>query len=96
MQCLKVKVTQLCPTLYDSMDDTVHGILHARILEWVAAPFSRESSQPSELGWWPITSPADLPEPGIEPWSPALQFDSLPTEVPGKPQALLRTLAGGK
>ena len=41
----KVKVTQLCPTLCDTMDDMVCGILQARILEWVAFPFSRESSQ---------------------------------------------------
>ena len=32
----------------DSMDYTVHGILQARILEWVALPFSRESSQPRD------------------------------------------------
>ena len=30
------------------MDYTVHGILQARILEWVAVPFSRGSSQPTE------------------------------------------------
>ena len=41
----EVKVAQLCPTLCDSMDYTVHGILQARILEGVAVPFSRESSQ---------------------------------------------------
>ena len=35
---VKVKVTQLCPTLCDPMDYTVHGILQARILEWVAFP----------------------------------------------------------
>ena len=40
-----VKVAQLCPTLCDPMDFTVHGILQARILEWVAFPFSRGSSQ---------------------------------------------------
>ena len=44
----KVEVTQLCPTLYDLMDYTVHGILQARTLEWVAFPFSRESSQPRD------------------------------------------------
>ena len=44
----KVKVTQLCPTLCDPMDYTVHGILQARILEWVAFPFSRGSSQPRD------------------------------------------------
>ena len=31
-----VKVAQLCPTLCDPVDYTVHGILQARILEWVA------------------------------------------------------------
>ena len=35
----------LCPTLCDPMDCTVHRILQARILEWVAFPFSRRSSQ---------------------------------------------------
>ena len=43
---VKVKVTQLCPTLCDPMDYTVHGIVQARILEWVAFPFSRGPSQP--------------------------------------------------
>ena len=46
-----------------------HGILQARILEWVAFPFSR-----------------DLPNPGIEPRSPALQVDSLSTELQGTPK----------
>ena len=44
--CMKVKVTQSRLTLCDPVDYTVHGILQARILEWVAFPFSRESSQP--------------------------------------------------
>ena len=56
-------VAQLCPTLCNPMDcsppgSSVHGILQARILEWVAVP------------------PGDLPNPGIEPWSPALKADS--------------------
>ena len=33
----------------------------------------------------PFPSPGDLPDPGTEPGSPALQADSLPTELPGKP-----------
>ena len=41
---VKVKVAQSCPTLCDPIDYTVHGVLQARILEWVAFPFSRESS----------------------------------------------------
>ena len=43
---VKVKVTQSCLTLCDPMDYTVHGNLLARILEWVAIPFSRGSSRP--------------------------------------------------
>ena len=45
---LKVKVSQSCLTLWDPMDYTVHGILQARILEWVAFPFFRRSSQPRD------------------------------------------------
>ena len=41
-----VKVAQSCLTLCDPMDYTVNGILQARILEWVAFPFCRGSSQP--------------------------------------------------
>ena len=43
---VNVKTVQSCLTLCDPMDCTVHGILQARILEWVAYPFSRGSSQP--------------------------------------------------
>ena len=45
---VKVKVAQSCPTLCDPMDYTVHGILQARILEWVALPSSSRSSQPRD------------------------------------------------
>ena len=45
---VKVKVTQLYLTLCDPMDYTIHGILQARILEWVAFPFSRGSSKPRD------------------------------------------------
>ena len=46
--CVKVKVAQSCPTLCDPMDYTVHGVLQATILEWVALLFSRGSSQPRD------------------------------------------------
>ena len=42
----------------------------------------------SRQGYWsglPFPSPGDLPNPGIEPWPPALRADSLPTELQGKP-----------
>ena len=44
----KVKVAQSCLTLCHPTDYTVHGILEARILEWVAVPFSKGSSQPRD------------------------------------------------
>ena len=44
----EVKVPQSCLALWDPMDYTVHGILQVRILEWVAFPFSRGSSQPRD------------------------------------------------
>ena len=50
----EVKVTQLCPTLCNPMGYAVYGILQARILEWVAFPFSRGSSQPrdqTQVSW---------------------------------------------
>ena len=62
---VRVKSLQSCPTLCDPMDcsllgSSVHGILQARILEWVG-----------------MTPPGDLPNPGIEPASHALQAYSL-------------------
>ena len=44
----KVKVAQLCLTPCNPVDHTVHGILQATILKWVAFPFSRGSSQPKD------------------------------------------------
>ena len=44
----EVKGIQSCPTLCNPMDYTVHGILQAKIPEWVAFLFSRGSSQPSD------------------------------------------------
>ena len=41
---VKIKVTESCPTLCHPLDYTICGILWARILEWVAFPFSRGSS----------------------------------------------------
>ena len=45
---VKVKITQSCPTFCDPMDYSIHGILQARKLEWVAFPFPRGSSQPMD------------------------------------------------
>ena len=43
-----MKVTQSCLTLCNAMDYTVHGILQAIILAWIAFPFSRGSFQPRD------------------------------------------------
>ena len=56
------------PTLCNPQVYTVRGILQARIVEWVAFPFSRGSSQLRDQT--PVS---------------ALQADTLPTELPGKP-----------
>ena len=56
--CVKVKVlvTQSCPTLCNHMDcsppgSSAYEILYARILEWIAIPFSRGSSWPRDQTW---------------------------------------------
>ena len=43
-----------------------------------------EFSRPENWSGWPFLSPGDLPNPWIEPRSPALQADSLPAEPQGK------------
>ena len=64
---------QSCLTLYDPMDGSPPGSSVHGIL------------QARIPGWVAIPLSLDLPDPGIEPWSPALQADSLPSELPGKP-----------
>ena len=55
-EVLYVSVTQSCPTFCNPMDcspqgSSIHGILQARILEWVAIPFSRGPFQPRDQTW---------------------------------------------
>ena len=45
------------------------------------APLSMGFSRQEHWRWLPFPSPGDLPSPGIEPMSPALQADSLPSEL---------------
>ena len=52
------------------------------------APLCVEFSKQNYWSGLPFPSPGDLPNPGIEPRSPALQADSLPSEPPGKLQHL--------
>ena len=75
------QLLQLCLTLCSPLDysppgSSVHGILQARMLEWVAMPFSRGSSQPRD---WTGVSYINLH------W----QVRSLPLAPPGKPKCYM-------
>ena len=76
----KVKVAQSGPTLCD------HGILFV-----TDSIKSMEFSRPEYWSGEPFPSPGDLPNPGIEPRSPALQADSLPAEPCGSKDAPIDT-----
>ena len=67
-------------------------MLVARVLlfvtQWAVACHASLSIGFSRQEYWsglPFSSPGDLPDPGIEPWSPALQADVLLSEPPGNP-----------
>ena len=70
---MAVLVPQWCPTLCDAMNYNLPGSL------------SMEFSRQEYRSGYPFPSPGDLPDPGIESRSPALQADSLPSEPQGKP-----------
>ena len=77
LKVLKVLVTQLCPTLL-----WPHGLQPAKA--HLCIEFTRQE-------YWsglPFPSAGNLPDPGIEPESPALQADSSLSEPPGKPKGL--------
>ena len=62
------------------------------VIPWTAAhqaPLSMEFSRQEYCNGLPFPFPGDLPDPGIEPRSPALQAVSLLTELPGKPKLLV-------
>ena len=68
------EVTQLCPTFCDP---------------WTVAHQAPPSMEFSRQEYWSrlqCPSPGDLPDPRIEPGSPALRPDDLPSEPPGKPK----------
>ena len=79
----KVSVVQSCPTLWGPMDCSPPGS--------PSMGFSREQY----WSGWPFPSPGDLPNPGVNPPSPILQADSLPSEPPGNPQRVLGLWSSG-
>ena len=85
---VKVLVAQLCPTLWDPVDysppgSSVHGILLARILEWVAISFFRGSSRPR--GW---TQVSYIAEKAMATHSSTLAWEIPGTEEPGSLQSM--------
>ena len=70
---LESEVAQSCPTLCDPVDCSPQ------------APPSMGFSRQEYWSGLPFPSPGDLPDPGIERRSPALQADALTSEPPGKP-----------
>ena len=81
------------PSLWKSISSMVGGNLVAKLCLSLATPWTVDHQAPLPMGfsrqaYWsglPFPSPGDLPNPGIKPGSPALQADSLPTELWGKP-----------
>ena len=67
------EVAQSCLTLCDPMDSGLHQ-----------APLSMGFSRQEYWSGLPFPSPGNLPDPGIEPRSPTLEADALPSEPPGK------------
>ena len=67
---------------------------HVRLFgtPWTVAHQAPPSMEFSRQEYWsglPFPSPGDLPDPGIEPGSPALEADALPPEPPGNPPTCL-------
>ena len=58
--------------------------VYVLVTQLCLTPLSKEFSRQEYWSGLPFPSPGDLPEPGIEARSPALQADSLPSEPPGK------------
>ena len=73
---MRVLIAQSCPTLFDPMDCSLPG-------PWSMGFFRQE--------YWRVACPppGDLPDPGMEPWSPASRADSLPFELQGNPYNLI-------
>ena len=72
-------------------ETATHSSILAWKIPWTEEPGGLQSMEFSKTEYWsglPFPSPGDLPNPGIEPRSPALPADSLPTELGGKPRGV--------
>ena len=87
VQHISMKVTQLCLTLCDPINYTVHGILQARILEWVPFPFPRDLPNPGITPISPALQADSLPaEPQEKPKNTGVGSLSLLQQLfPGSP-----------
>ena len=66
-----------------------HSVMSNSATPWTIAHQAPPSMELSRQEYWsrlPFPSPRDLPDPGIEPGSPALLADALPSEPPGNPK----------
>ena len=67
------------------MSEQSHSVVSDSATPWTVAYQASQSMGFSRQEYWsglPFPSPGDLPDPGIEPGSPALQADALPSEPP--------------
>ena len=83
-------MSSLTPTqgVHDDESACAQLLSHVQVfvIPWTVAhqpPLSIEFSRQEYWSGLPFPSPGDLPNPGIEPGSPALQADALPSEPPG-------------
>ena len=82
----KLQAINLCIYLFS----VSHSVMFDSAIPWTVAhwaPLSKEFSMQEYWSGLPFLSPGDLPGPGIEPGFPELQVDSLPAELPRKPQS---------
>ena len=82
-ESVKLLVAQSCPTVCDPMDCSPQ------------VPLSMEFSRQEYWSGLPFLSPRGLPDPGIEPGSPAFQADTLTSKPPRKPMLALLGLYWG-
>ena len=82
---LNIWLVCVCVCIYEKVKSLSRVRLF--VTTWTVAYQAPPSMEFSRQEYWsglPFPSPGDLPDPGIEPGSPALQADALPSEPPGK------------